>query len=485
MNLLLERLIGVLQRAAADLERLDVYSQHGGKNDQDSLLRPEDKAAAEALLLAYLAWRLPDPHGRLGAALEPLIRRAEERLVSGRSESLLRRFPQTAASLGAAFVILGQLGRRHPTIERLLRRAMRQGYAHLSERSIFRLMDTRWTYRLWDPNLAPPVEELLPLSTLGSSPHPIYTLNEDHYALTHAVYYLTDFGCKPPPAELHASAARLLDPFLTWIVIRDDLDLLGELLIAGLALRQPQTPAFRLAWQHFFAAWDSPSGLVGPEFSPARLGELQGEQAQAYDFWENYHTRYVGGILCAVALALPAADGAPPAAAPTIPLPAAFAERCLAAAADARRQIAAPPQAPPAPPSAGLVEWAASRLLMTLDAAPDPPPPWLRTAMTCDLSRPDLAAALYDALLVEAARSYRLVQLAEALAVGAAQPALHTATFARALAFLLDQQLEDGFVGVNRLLAEAERLAMAAEAQSAIAACLQSIGEQLAAAERP
>lgn len=477
--LLNDRLTGVLSTAAADLVHLDAYSQHW-ENEAHSLLRRQDKVAAEAILLAYLAARLPAADQRLRSALDLLIQRAEAHIATGRSESLLRRFPQTAASLGTAFVLLNLLGRRRPEIERLLRQALQQGYAGLNERSIFRLMDTRWTYGLWDPDLVRPAGELLPLSTLGSSPHPIYTMNEDNYALTHAVYYLTDFGCQPPPPELEETAAGLLDPFLAWTAVRGDLDLLGELLIAALALRQPASPTFRFAWRLFFDAWDSPAGLIGPEFSVDRMAELQGEEAQAYAFSENYHTQFVGGILCAVALTLPWPGEPPPDGPRGDLLPEDISARCTAAAAAASRLpgVGAAGEAP-AVPASDLVEWAASRLLRLLDAAPDPPPAWLRTAMLCDLSRHELTGVLLDVLLVEAARSYRLVQLSEALAVASGQPDLRSATFLRALEFLLNQQLEDGFIGVNRLFAEDASLSTAAEAQAAIAGYLKHIAGAL------
>jgi hypothetical protein len=93
---------------------------------------------------------------------------------------------------------------------------------------------------------------------------------------------------------------------------------------------------------------------------------------------------------------------------------------------------------------------------------------------------------LHDALLIASARGYRLVQLAEALAVSARHPALQTPTFGVALELLLDQQLDDGFVGIHRLLSAggdgiAEGEGGAAEAQRVLAALLEEIGRGLAA----
>jgi hypothetical protein len=311
------RLLEALDYASEGLDRLDRHAELWPR-DRDGegggLLRRRDKVAAEALLLAYLASRVValDPaDGALAQAVERLVDRAEREIATGRNEALLRRFPNTATTLGQGFVLLGTLGRGRPEILRLLERAFGRGWATVSERVPYRLMDSRWTYGLLDPSLLGPPDELARFSILGARPHPLHTMSEDDYALTHTLFYLTDFGQTAPSAELRRRAATLLDPFLEWNAVRGDLDLLGELLISALVLRAPASPAFRFGWEVLRRAWRRPGGLVGPEYSPARFAGLAGDEAAAYAFSENYHTVFVGGILCAVALARPRADGAP------------------------------------------------------------------------------------------------------------------------------------------------------------------------------
>ena len=130
-------------------------------------------------------------------------------------------------------------------------------------------------------------------------------------------------------------------------------------------------------------------------------------------------------------------------------------------------------------PSADNVpEWMASRL-MRMQASEVSRPAWLRSAMDCALSRGEIAAVLYDALLVGSAKEYRLVQLAEALAVGAEFPELRSQTFVRALDFLLDQQLEDGFVGIHQLLTDRQDAAVIAQGQHVMAELLGRIAAAL------
>ena len=476
---LLDRLVDVLAYAADGLARLERHASHWPE-DANAFLRRQDKVAAEAILLAYLASRLPQKPPRLAHAVETVRDQALIHIATERNEALLRRFPQTATTLGVGFVLLSQLGRSQPGVERLLRSALGRGFATLTERSTFRMMDTRWTFGLLDPALVRPVEELVPLSTLGAIPHPIYTMKEDDYALTHAVYYLTDFGRRSPPPTLRLENRQLVDPFLAWNAVRLDLDLLGEFLIAALVLRGPASPAFRYAWHTFFRAWERDGGLVGPEFSAARFAELRGEEAAAYAFWENYHTVFVGGILCAVALLTPRPDVRGPDRSPEADP--ALVARCARAAAAARawigRQSASARPETSCPSADDLPEWVVSRLLTLLPSA-ESSPLWLRTAMDCDLSRPEIAAVLHEALLVAAAKDYRLVQLAEALAVGAEHAGLRSVTFTRVLDFLLDQQLDDGCVGIHQLLGGRGDSTPLTEAQGAIAELLTRIASAL------
>jgi hypothetical protein len=475
---LLNRLIDTLSTAADELAKLDAYVPYW-KEDSHTFLRRQDKVAAEALLLAYLAARVPDPDNRLSTAVELLCAGAESHIATARNQALLRRFPQTATTLGVGFVLLIQLGRSLPSIERLLRRAVTHGFASLNERGTFRLMDMRWTFGLLDPSLVRPVEELLPFSTLAASPHPLYTANEDEYAITHALYYLTDFGCRTRLPELPSDIEQMIDPFLAWNAVHQDLDLLGEFLIAAMVLHTPMSPAFKFAWHLFTMAWEDAGGLVGPEYSPARLAQLAQEEAGATEFLENYHTRFVGGILCAVALTVPqhATERHESQSTSYFDL----AERCFDAVAHvySGEGTTASNSKLSIPHPDMLLEWIVARLITVLQTTHEPPPLWLRTAMECCLPREELSKVLYDALLIATGRRYRLLLLAEVLAVGAAHTSLRSATFARALDFLLVQQLDNGFIGVHQLLVTEQASMPAKEAQLELADLLTHIATAL------
>ncbi len=174
-SLFVDRLIEILEWAAQHLTNLEAYSAHW-ESEEDAFLRRQDKIAAEAILLAYLASRLGvERSPRLETAIQQVYEQSKRHIATKRNEAILRRFPQTAPTLGVGYVLLFQMGYDNPTVEHLLRTAVSSGYAMLSERSTFRMMDMGWTFGLLDPALSKPDRRLVTaLYTGGISSSHLY-----------------------------------------------------------------------------------------------------------------------------------------------------------------------------------------------------------------------------------------------------------------------------------------------------------------------
>ena len=66
---------------------------------------------------------------------------------------------------------------------------------------------------------------------------------DDAYAYTHALMYLTDFGARPPGPSLTLSRmTQVLNACLAWTLLDEDYDLLAEFLLGYALLRQRWTP---------------------------------------------------------------------------------------------------------------------------------------------------------------------------------------------------------------------------------------------------
>lgn len=309
------RLAQVLDLACRNLARLDALAEHWQEESADRVVRLRDKIATEAALLLLVARRVaPHPAGEevarrceeLGRLLAPLIRTA-------RLRDLLVTAPQTAATLGAGHVFLEAAGLPDDGFAALVTEALAQGFAATVERVPYRLMDQRWTWGLL-PGAPPPTHaDLLPHSILASRAHPLFMSQSDAYAATHAVMYLTDFGRTPLPAEgLDAAHVRaLVEAGMAWHLGTEDFDLLVEFLLDAHCLKASRSAYAALAWHALERVWDELGFVPGPVFDAAHYRGLRGEAADAYAFQTMYHTNFVAGMLCAVALLEPEAADPP------------------------------------------------------------------------------------------------------------------------------------------------------------------------------
>jgi hypothetical protein len=213
---------------------------------------------------------------------------------------------------------------------------------------------------------------------------------------------------------------------------------------------------------------------------PVHPADLKRPEADAYAFAENYHTRFVAGILAAVQLAAgPPLEAPAPAAVPDLGN---LATRCCDAArrmpgavhGDVARAAGLEP-----PSDDDLLEWLIGRLLRPAHHAGAELPLWLTAASETSLTRAELAPVLGDALLTNQAKEYQLTQLAETLAALAGSRLRPSPTFERAATFLLDQQLPDGLVGIHPLLGTAPSPAPVPAAQVEICRLMARIGDRL------
>lgn len=132
-------------------------------------------------------------------------------------------------------------------------------------------------------------------SVFGRGTPPVcYSLN-DVYALTHAVFYLTDLGAVPAPDTLSADErARLHRELiqLTVVFLRgDNLDILGELLMCWLMTGVAATPAHKrifAAGLQRIAVSQADDGAV-----PPKLGVRADGMTDATVFSVFYHTTLV------------------------------------------------------------------------------------------------------------------------------------------------------------------------------------------------
>ena len=205
---------------------------------------------------------------------------------------------------------------------------------------------------------------------------------EDLYAFSHALMYVGDFGIRPsrwprPTAEICADAdgalARCLDD--------QDYDLAGEVLLAWPLTGSPWSATATFSFRVLAAVEDEAGFLPSHSIDLERLRTLEGDERTVHLLGSTYHTVYVMGLLCSVALR--------------------------------------PGQAPPlSVPADRVVRGASDHVLPFLHRGPAPPH-WTSTYATLGSVEQDaLAPFLFTVAAVRSVRARQFAALRELLRTG-------------------------------------------------------------------
>ncbi|MFD9976545.1 DUF6895 family protein [Streptomyces sp. NPDC059017] len=254
------------------------------------------KALIETAFLAGLRARLDeaplkDDYASILEQVEDVAREPSYREMIARDESALLLYAGTYAALRLC-------GRDAPEFERIVRQAVEGGYAAAFERVPYRQLDLLHTLYLCgiEHDLSP-MDDVLPFSLLCRRPNVLKLADRDVYAITHTIFYVTDFGLREPvwPREFHpGEAVELLEALLVLAEARTNADLVGELLCCLYCLGVGESRATERAWAFLESVQEDNGRVNGPE------GVLHpGTDAGDSDFrhWaEGYHTTIVAAL---------------------------------------------------------------------------------------------------------------------------------------------------------------------------------------------
>jgi Domain of unknown function (DUF6895) len=267
--------------------------------DPSFTVRPE-KIVAETALLLLAASTVSDEE--VAVLVDELVK---ELVPHARSDRMLLGMvldPAAAWDYAQAHVFLTRLTHADAGFDKVLAVSQVAQAAHGRERVPHRVLEQNW------------LRAGLTAATSGDVPvvdhdvlvHPIDLLTgtrDDVYAFSHAVMYVGDFGIRPtrfprPAAELCAEA----EGALAWCLDSHDYDLAAEVLLAW--------PATGMAWSaaatfgfHVLAAVEDSAGFL-PSYTVRldRLTSLEGDDHTNHLLATTYHTAFVMGLLCSMAL---------------------------------------------------------------------------------------------------------------------------------------------------------------------------------------
>jgi hypothetical protein len=229
----------------------------------------------------------------LNVSKNPLYR---ERLV---------RCPSALTLYGTLYVVMYKSGYDDKEFRMIFQNVLDQGYSINIERVSFRKMDLNYLLECGEfLNNLTPMEDLFEETLLSKNPPLLYLHDHDVYAITHALFYLTDFGNRPFPKKLEAKLdnIRKLISMLLGIYIRENnMDLVGELLICCSCIDLSPPLLYEIAWEAIIKSQIVDGSIPGPSFSICKFDKLSTDERKIYCFENSYHTTLVTFIACLVA----------------------------------------------------------------------------------------------------------------------------------------------------------------------------------------
>jgi hypothetical protein len=447
----------------------------------------------ETMLFVMMAKRVDALPDSALSYIDELCRICQKRVRTDRNKMLLMRHPHTAVSLGIGHTGLTQAGYADDDFDAMLRNAFVSGQVEAVERLPYRAMELRWLRSLLFPEYTPDFSDLFAVSVVNTCAHPMYMTVADCYALTHALMYITDFGRRDLPEAIPAAKlGALVDAALAWNILSENLDLVGELLMASLFINNAWSPSALFGWHMLAKTWEDFGFLPCPSLEPKKYATLAGEQAAAFAFKHTYHTTYVGGILCALLLNRKPhiVDSRNASGVAVTRDKEAFLAKIDRAVKRAEQFAGRLPDAArmdsyACVQNATSEEPLLSAVIARMAECESLTSPHLRKWVTVLADAPidssALAVMMSDALLIHAARNYELGVLARALMDRAQDNRAASTTLIEAASFLAAQQLVSGVIGAQFIGAPDKSGPLAQEitcqtatALSSIACCLKT-----------
>lgn len=262
-----------------------------------------EKPLAETAMLLYVAGRHAadtDLRDLFDKAIDDLVPHAR----SQRMRWDIVRYPSVCLQLATPHILLGKLGRSDARFDALLAESATASVSDSHEVVPYRELELMWLEALWrDQAPRPGFAEIARKTALGRAIDLLNGTRDDAYAHTHAAMYYTDFGNwrgrLPRPAHefLDESAS-----VLARALVIEDYDLAAEALMAWPLLSSSWSPAAAFGFRVVASLEDKVGFLPAGRSASSQLLRLDGHDRTKCALATSYHTAYVMGMLCAVAL---------------------------------------------------------------------------------------------------------------------------------------------------------------------------------------
>lgn len=291
---------------ALDLAKTTVgFFAKTGYADRESPLYSfgPEKPVAETAMLIYAASACRH-RSNVSSKVHELARILVPHARSDRVFADIALHPALAFTFAVPHVLLTRLGYPDSSFDDFLKSCLSSDAINGHERTPLSSLERRWIRSLWTGEKPDGAWQATLRASVLSSPLDILGgLREDVYALTHLIFYCTDFGFRSwrlprRRSVILAEASSLLAKYLD----SEDYDLSGELLLSWPFTGGRWSPSAVFALRVLASVEQEVGILPCGNVNVARLNRLEGEERTRYALGTAYHTAYVMGFLCAACL---------------------------------------------------------------------------------------------------------------------------------------------------------------------------------------
>jgi hypothetical protein len=273
------------------------------------------KALSELLFTCSLYRRR---FGRLPSPLDGFVAHGVEATRRTDYVDSIHRKPELVLPYSMIYKSLRDCGTELGDLKDAIQSMLDIGLPMATEDNPYRKMELRYALEGGGfRRLPPPVRTLFGATSLHTSLRdapPVLSFKLDHvYGLTHAVFYLTDFGLSARGRIPDASSLRwLVTAMLGLQTLERNWDAVAELLLCCDSLGYFPSAVYRQAWGSLLEAQKGDGSLTDNFFDAKRFESMGDPERSRYYFEQHYHTT----IVCAAAAFL--ADAGSPKTGETI-----------------------------------------------------------------------------------------------------------------------------------------------------------------------
>ncbi|MFJ3232404.1 DUF6895 family protein [Streptomyces sp. NPDC086787] len=254
------------------------------------------KALIETAFLVGLRARLDDTP--LDGDYADILQQVADVAGEPSYREMIARDEQALLLYAGTYAALRLCGRDDPEFRHVIQQAVDGGYAAAFERVPYRQLDLLHTlYLCGVEHDLPAMDTVLPFTLLCRNPNVLKLADADVYAITHTLFYVTDFGLREPvwpDGHGTGAAVELLEALLVLAEGRANADLVGELLCCLYCLGVDDSQAADRAWD-FLESVQEDNGRVNGPVGVVHPGLDHGDEG--FRHWaEGYHTTIVTAL---------------------------------------------------------------------------------------------------------------------------------------------------------------------------------------------